>query len=84
MITIICDFCGEKMPKEFVHKVKIEPWWNPVTPGHVYRRDFDCCEACASAIEHRLITIENNHLWRGKDPNRRYKNWFLKIERGKN
>lgn len=78
MIQIICDFCGHKVMKEFVHKVKIEPWHDPKMVGHVYRRDFDCCEECAKAIEHRLIMIESNWLWHGKDPNRRYKNWELK------
>lgn len=78
MIQVICDFCGRKVMKEFVHKVKIEPWYDPKMVGHVYRRDFDCCEECAKAIEHRLIMIENNWLWHGKDPNRRYKNWELK------
>ena len=82
MITVICDFCGAKTVPEFNHKVKIEPWWNPTVKGHVYRREFDCCEECAKAIEHRLITIENNWLWRGKDPNRRYKNWMLKENTG--
>lgn len=78
MIQVICDFCGRKIGKEFVHKVKIEPWYDPKMVGHVYRRDFDCCEECAKAIEHRLIMIESNWLWHGKDPNRRYKNWKLK------
>lgn len=78
MIQVICDFCGRKVMKEFVHKVKIEPWYDPKMVGRVYRRDFDCCEECAKAIEHRLIMIENNWLWHGKDPNRRYKNWELK------
>ena len=80
MIEIICDFCGSKTAKEFNHKVEIKPWYNPRVVGHVYHREFDCCEECAKAIEHRLITIENNWLWHGKDPNRRYKNWFLKLE----
>lgn len=38
-------------------------------------REFDCCEKCANAIDHRLITIMNNYWWRGDDPKRRYKNW---------
>lgn len=80
MIQVICDFCGKKVGKEFVHKVKIEPWFEPKRKGMVYRREFDCCEACAKAILHRLIMIENNHLWHGKDPNRRFKNWSLKNE----
>ncbi len=84
MIQAICDFCGQKMFKEFVHKVKIEPWAVARTPGHVYQREFDCCEECAKAIEHRLIMIESNYLWRGKDPNRRYKNWSLKQVADKN
>lgn len=75
MIEIICDFCGEKMHKEFVHRVEIKPWFDAKTAKHVYRRDFDCCKACAKAIEHRLTHIESNYLWRGKDPNRRFKNW---------
>ena len=78
MIQVICDFCGNNMHKEFVHKVKIEPWFDPKCTGHVYRREFDCCEECAKAIEHRLIMIENNWLWHGKDPNRRYKNWGMR------
>lgn len=77
MIQVICDFCGQKIGKEFVHKVEIKPWFDPKTVGHVYRRDFDCCEECAKAIEHRLIMIEGNWLWHGKDPNRRYKNWGM-------
>lgn len=75
MIKVICDFCGHPMSKEFVHKIEIRPWFNPKSTGHVYRREFDCCTECAKAIEHRLIMIENNYLWHGKDPNRRYKNW---------
>ena len=81
MIEIICDFCGAKTAKEFNHKVEIKPWYNPRVAGHVYHREFDCCEECAKAIEHRLITIENNYLWHGKDPNRRYKNWFMRMEK---
>ncbi len=77
MIQVICDFCGRKIGKEFVHKVEIKPWFDPKTVGQVYRRDFDCCTECAKAIEHRLIMIENNWLWHGKDPNRRYKNWGM-------
>ena len=80
MIEIRCDFYGAKTAKEFNHKVEIKPWCNPRVAGYVYHREFDCCEECAKAIEHRLITIENNWLWHGKDPNRRYKNWFLKLE----
>lgn len=80
MIQVICDFCGKKNFKGFTHKVKIEPWYNPRCAGHVYRREFDCCEECAKAIEHRLIMIENNWLWHGKDPNRRYKNWEMRKE----
>lgn len=81
MISIICDFCGAKTSKEFNHKVEIKPWYNPRVAGHVYHREFDCCEECAKAIEHRLIGIENNWLWHGKDPNRRYKNWGLNINK---
>lgn len=81
MISIICDFCGAKTSKEFNHKVEIKPWYNPRVTGHVYHREFDCCEKCAKAIEHRLIGIENNWLWHGKDPNRRYKNWGLNINK---
>ena len=81
MIEIRCDFCGAKTAKEFNHKVEIKPWYNPRVTGYVYHREFDCCEECAKAIEHRLITIENNYLWRGKDPNRRYKNWFMSMEK---
>lgn len=81
MIEIRCDFCGAKTTKEFNHKVEIKPWYNPRVAGHVYHREFDCCEECAKAIEHRLIGIENNWLWHGKDPNRRYKNWDLSINK---
>lgn len=82
MIHVICDFCGQKMNKEFVHKIEIKPWFKPKCTGHVYQRDFDCCTECAKAIEHRLIMIENNWLWHGKDPNRRYKNWQMPNMRG--
>lgn len=78
MIQVICDFCGEHMSEEFVHKVEIKPWHVARTAGDVYRREFDCCTKCAKAIEHRLIMIANNWLWHGKDPDRRYKNWGMK------
>lgn len=71
MIQVICNFCGKKVDKEFVHKVKIEPWFEPKLRGMVYRREANCCEACVK------IMIENNHLWHRKDPDLRYKNWSL-------
>jgi NADH:ubiquinone oxidoreductase subunit E len=61
MIQVICNLCGKKVDKEFVYKVKIEPWFEPKLRGMVYRREIDCCEACAKAI-----VIENNHLWHGR------------------
>lgn len=82
MIHVICDFCGQKINKDFAHKIEIKPWVKPKCTGHVYQREFDCCTECAKAIEHRLIMIENNWLWHGKDPNRRYKNWHMPDMRG--
>ena len=80
VIQAICDFCGAITHKEFVHKIEIKPWFDARTVKHVYRREFDACHQCAKAIEHRLIMIENNYLWRGKDPNRRYKNWTMETQ----
>lgn len=80
MIQVICDFCGAYMHKEFVHHVEIKPWFAATSVGEVYHREFDCCKDCARAIEHRLIMIECNDLWKGKDKNKRYKNWTTRSE----
>ncbi len=82
MLHATCDFCGKDIGSpNLVNKIKLSPWARN-TP--IFEREWDCCDDCIDVIETKLLTIINNYLWRGDNPDK-YKNWslFAETKKGK-
>jgi len=52
MFKVICDFCGNEIPKEEVFKITIKPVYGN-------KRKYECCIECVNEIENRLFTIKD-------------------------